>query len=255
MLPDGREQKRLTTTADSGEANAAGSPDGRWIAYNRVEPDGKSNLWLMSRDGHNPRLVAPGAGQDSHPTWSEDGARLAFARYDSGNADIYTLRLADGVVTRLTLGSSVELRPDWSWATGRIAFESNQAGTNNEIYTMAPDGTDVRRATINPNGDAQPSWSPEGDRITFWGSRAEQTIYRMNADGSGLAPLVSRTLQPGGPHWGPTGAGGWIVFTGYRPSSGYSEVFKMTSAGGGVALLTLNEVNFDAATGWLPGTP
>ena len=120
-------------------------------------------------------------------------------------------------MTRLTLGSSVELGPDWSWANGRIAFESNQAGTNNEIYTMAPDGTDVRRATINPNGDAQPSWSPEGDRIAFWGSRAEQTIYRMNADGSGLMPLVSRTLRPAGPHWGPTGASGWIVFTGYRP--------------------------------------
>ena len=172
MLPDGREQRRLTTTADSGEGEAAGSPDGRWIAYSRVEPDGKSYLWLMSRDGHNPQPIALGAGQDFHPTWAPDGARLAFARYEGGNADIYMLRLADGVVTRLTLGSSVELGPDWSWANERIAFESNQAGTNNEIYTMAPDGTDVRRATINPNGDAQPSWSPAGSQLAFWGSRA-----------------------------------------------------------------------------------
>ena len=86
MLPDGREQTRLTTTADSGEGDAAGSPDGRWIAYSRVEPDGKSKLWLMSRDGHNPHSIAPGSGQDSHPTWSADGARLAFARYEGGNA-------------------------------------------------------------------------------------------------------------------------------------------------------------------------
>jgi TolB protein len=163
--------------------------------------------------------------------------------------------LADGIVTRLTSGASAELGPDWSWASGRIAFESNQAGSNGEIYTMASDGTDVRRVSINPNGDSQPSWSSAGDRIAFWGSRSEQTIYRMNADGAGLVPLVSRTLRPGGPHWGPAGAGDWIVFTGYRPSSGYSEVFRMTSSGGGLALLTLNEVNFDAATGWLPGTP
>ena len=255
MLPDGREQTRLTTTADSGEGDAAGSPDGRWIAYSRGGADEPSSLWLMSRDGRNPRRLTTGAVQDFHPTWSADGTRLAFARYEGGNADIYTLRLADGVVTRLTLGSSVELRPDWSWANGRIAFESNQAGTNNEIYTMAPDGTDVRRRSINSNGDAQPNWSPEGDRIAFWGSRAEQTIYRMNADGSGVMPLVSRTLRPGSPHWGPTDASGWIVFTGYRPDSGYSEVFRMTSSGAGLALLTLNEVDFDAATGWLPGTP
>jgi TolB protein len=255
MLPDGREQRRLTTTADSGEGDATGSPDGRWIAYSRVEANGTSHLWLMSRDGHNPRLITPGAGQDSHPTWSTDGTRLAFARYDGGNADIYSLRLADGAVTRLTFGPSAELGPDWSWANGRIALESNQAGANSEIYSMAPDGTDFRRVTINPNGDAQPSWSPEGDHIAFWGSRAEQTLYRMNADGTGLVPLVARTLRPGGPHWGPASAAGWIVFTGYRPTSGYSQIFRMTPNGTELRLLTLNEVNFDAATGWLPGTP
>ena len=197
MLPDGREQRRLTTTADSGEGDAVGSPDGRWIAYSRVEADGKSYLWLMSRDGHNPKRIATGSGQDFHPSWSPDATRLAFARYVDGNADIYSLRLVDGVVTRLTLGESADLGPDWSWTNGRIAFESNRAGPNDEIYAMAPDGTDVRRMSVNPNGDAQPSWSPEGDRIAFWGSRAEQTIYRMNADGAGLVPLVSRTLRPG----------------------------------------------------------
>ena len=255
MLPDGREQRRLTTTVNSSEGEAAGSPNGRWIAYSRVEPDGKSYLWLMSRDGHNSQPIALAAGQDSHPTWSADGTRLAFARYEGGNADIYTLQLADGVVTRLTVGPSADLGPDWSWANGRIAFESNQAGSNSEIYSMASDGTDVRQMTVNPSGDAQPNWSPVGSQLAFWGSRAEQTIYRISADGSGLVPLAPRTLRPAGPHWGTTGAGGWIVFTGYRPTNGYSEVFRMTTGGAGLALLTLNEVDFDAATGWLPGTP
>ena len=120
---------------------------------------------------------------------------------------------------------------------------------------MASDGADVHRMTINPNGDAQPSWNPEGDGIAFWGSRAEQTIYRVNADGTGLAPLASRALRPSGPHWGTTVTGGWIVFTGYRPNSGYCEIFRMTATGAGLALLTHNEVDIDAATGWLPGTP
>ena len=111
----------------------------------------------------------------------------------------------------------------------------------------------ARRST--PTATHSRSWSPEGDRIAFWGSRAEQTIYRINADGSGLVPWASCTMRPTGPHWSPTGAGDWIIFTGYRPTSGYSEVFRMTTSGAGLALLTLNEVDFDAATGWLPGTP
>ena len=255
MLPDGREQSRLTSTADSGEGDATGSPDGRWIAYSRGGADEPSSLWLMSRDGRNPRRLTTGAVQDFYPTWSPDGTRLAFARYEGSNADIYTLRLADGVVTRLTLGESADLGPDWSWTNGRIAFTSNRTELNAEIYSMASDGTDVRRMTVNPNGDAQPSWSSSGAQLAFWGSRAEQTIYRVNADGTGLVPLVSRAFRPSAPHWSPTDAGGWIVFTGYRPGNGHSEVFRMTSTGAGLALLTLNEVDFDAATGWLPGTP
>ena len=36
MLPDGRNQVRLTFTADAWETAPAGSPDGRWIAYERT---------------------------------------------------------------------------------------------------------------------------------------------------------------------------------------------------------------------------
>ena len=51
MLPDGREQTRLTTTADSGEGDAVGSPDGRWIAYNAAARGraitGTLHRWLI----------------------------------------------------------------------------------------------------------------------------------------------------------------------------------------------------------------
>ena len=253
MLPDGREQTRLTTTADAGESGAAGSPDGRWIAYHRGDAEGHSYLWLMSRDGRNPRQLTTGSDQGFDPTWSPDGTRLVFASYEGGNADLYALRLADGVVTRLTFDEAADLAPDWSWSNDRIAFQSGRDGGREEIFTMKPDGSDVRRLTVNANGDAQPSWSPAGTQLAFWGSRAEQTIYRMNADGTGIVPLVSRMLRPGGPHWGPAGSDQWIVFTGYRPDSGHSEVFRIAPDGTGLALLTFNEVNFDAATGWLPG--
>jgi len=255
MLPDGREQVRLTITGDAGEADAAGSPDGRWIAYTRAGAGGGSHLWLMSRDGRNPRQLTTGTGQDSHPTWSSDGTRLAFSRTEGGAADIYVLRLADGSLTQLTTDGAANLAPDWSWANSRIAFQSGRMTSNGEIYTMNADGTDARRLTANANGDTQPSWSPAGDRIAFWGSRAEQTIYRANADGSNVLPIVSRVLRPAGPHWGSAGGEQWIVFTGYRPDSGYSEVFRIAPDGTQLALLTFNEVNFDAATGWLPGAP
>jgi YVTN family beta-propeller protein len=253
MLPDGREQLRLTFTAEASEVSPAGSPDGGWIAYTRLGADGWQHLWLMNRDGHNARQITFGSWDDVQPTWSGDGAQIAFASNRHGNWEILAFRLADSSVARLTFDPAEDANPDWSWATGRIAFQSNRYGPNPEIFSMAANGNDVRRLTVNPNGDRGPVWSSDGGAIVFWGSRAEQTLYKMRADGSEIIPLVSRMYRPESPAWGPGSAASWIVFSGYRPGSGHSEIFRMTSSGAEVVLLTLNEVNFDYSPGWLPG--
>jgi photosystem II stability/assembly factor-like uncharacterized protein/WD40 repeat protein len=252
MLPDGREQVRLTYSGSASETAAAGSPDGRWIAYARDDGSGL-RLWRMSRNGRNAQPLNSGGPNDNDPTWSPDGRYLVFASNRGGNDDVYRLQLVDGAVTRLMTDAKQDLDPDWSWAMNRIAFASNRNGSNMELFTMAPDGSDVQQLTVNPNGDSAPSWGPTGARLVFWATRGEQTLYRMNCDGTGIVPLVSRLLRPVGPQWGPGSAGGWIVFTGYRPGSGYSEVLRTGEDGSGTVLLTNNELNFDTATGWLPG--
>ncbi len=256
MLPDGREQVRLTFTGDASEVDAAGSPDGRWIAYSGNALDGVWRLWLMSRNGRNVHSLPSGGPEDFDPTWSPDGKHLAFGSYRGGNWDIYKIEIATGLVTRLTSDAAADADPDWSWANNRIVFQSNRAtGANPELFSMAADGSDVQRITVNLNGDAAPSWSPGAVQLVFWGTRAEQTIYRTESDGTGIVPLISGVVRPGNPHWGPGTAGSWLVFVGYRPGSGHSEVFRMANDGSGLVLLTFNETDFDSATGWLPPAP
>ncbi len=252
MLPDGRGQARLTFTPGLSETDAAGSPDGRWIAYSVAGADGGRELWRMSRNGRNAHRLPSGGPDDDNPAWSPDGEYLAFVSTRGGQPHLYRLDLVTGAVTPLNAAAGIEQGPDWSWTTGRIAYEYSATGGNTAIYTMAADGSDTQQLLVNPNSDAQPSWSPDGARLVFWGTRSEQTLYRVSADGTGVVLLVSRTLRPSSPHWGPSGAN-WIVFTGYRPGSGYSEVFRTTPDGAGVVLLTQNEVDFDNVTGWLPG--
>ncbi len=255
MLPDGRRPQRLTFTDGLGEANAVGSPDGRWIAFTKVEPDGGSGLWVMSRNGRNVRRLETFKRQNDNPTWSPDGQYLAFAAFweDERHWDLFKIHLPTGLLTRLTVHPAADLDPDWSWATGRIAFYSNRNSPYWELYSMAADGSDVRRITVNASNDTGPSWNPLGTQLVFWGTRAEQTIHRIQSDGTGIVPLVSSVVRPGIPHWGPGSAGSWIVFGGYRPGSGYSEVFRVGADGTGLVLLTFNELDFDWATGWLPG--
>lgn len=253
MLPDGQKQTRLTFTSDLAEAGAVGSPDGRWIAYSVTRADGSRELWRMSRNGRNARRLSEEGAQDYNPAWSSGGVYLIFASMRDGRPHLYRLDMATGEVTPLsaTAAGSQEW-PDWSWATNRIVFEQSINGGVTALYTMAADGSGMQPLLVGPHSDAQPSWSPAGDQLVFWGSRSEQTLYRANADGTGVVPLVSRTLRPFAPHWGPA-VWSWIVFTGYRPGSGYSEVFRMMPDGTDLVLLTHNEVDFDSATGWLPG--
>jgi TolB protein len=104
----------------------------------------------------------------------------------------------------------------------------------------------------NVNGDASPSWSPGGERLAFWGSRPEgQALYTVRSDGSDVRLLVPQALRPGWPAWGFVGDA--ILFSGYRPGSGYSEIMRINAEGSGLVLLTHNEVDFDYAPGWLPG--
>lgn len=251
MLPDGRQQRRLTFTAYAFENQPVGSPDGRWIVMTRGEAETPSHLWLMSRDGRNAHQLTFGNGWDQDPTWSPDDSQVAFSSDRDGNWEIYTVRLADGALTRLTNEPAADLGSDWSHSNGRIAFQSSRRVANGEIFTMTANGSDVQRLTTNQNGDADPSWSPTGDRLAFWGTRVEQALYIMQANGSNIYLLAPQALRPASPAWGSTGE--TIVFTGYRPDSGYSEIFRIEASGAGLALLTLNEVNFDYAPNWLPG--
>ncbi|MEI2690309.1 MAG: hypothetical protein V9H69_11600 [Anaerolineae bacterium] len=252
MLPDGRRQTRLTFTPGAAKNAPAGSPDGRWIAYERMDNSGgPSQIWLMSRDGRGAAMLTDGPFDNLHPTWSADSRKIALASNRDGDWEIYVLDLATRGLTRLTDNAHDDLHPAWSALSGRIAFTSYRTPSHGELFTMASDGSDLRPVTGGFD-DANPSWSSSGTRLAFWGSRpAGQTLYTVRSDGSDVQLLAPQALRPERPAW--DFGGDAILFSGYRPGSGHSEIMRIRPDGSGLALLTNNEVNFDYAPGWLAG--
>lgn len=253
MLPDGRNQVRLTFTADAWETSPAGSPSGRWIAYERVG-DGSPTyrqIWLMSRDGRGAFMATDGPFNNESPSWSADSTQIAIASDRDGDWEIYVLDLATMGLIKLTNNTWDDLYPNWSKISGRIAYTSCRTPSTCELFSMAADGSDVRQLTAGFN-DSGPTWSPLADRIAFYGSRPEgQALYTMRSDGANVTQFVPQSLRPASPAWG--FVGDTIVFSGYRPGSGYSEIMRVEADGSGLVLLTNNEVNFDYAPNWLAG--
>jgi WD40-like Beta Propeller Repeat len=110
---------------DAGDA--AWSPDGRRIAFASVrDRNGKTcydqcnyhgELYVMGADGSNPVRLTHNRGDDSSPSWSPEGRRIAFAsdrNYPDGRApEIYSIRPDGSCLTWLTNGSPGSGEPAW----------------------------------------------------------------------------------------------------------------------------------------------
>jgi TolB protein len=182
------------------------SPDGSLIAFMRWTPASEQyQIWVMDRDGGNPRRVFAGTGWD--PTWSPDGGRLLFASDRDGLTQLFTVDLDGTGLQRISNLPSIRGRSDWS-PLGLIATYSGESW-HREIYVMSANGSNARQVSP-PGGNSQgPSFSPDGQWIVFTGyfDRLNDIhgceIYSMRIDRTALTRLTNNDYCDYQPRWGP----------------------------------------------------
>lgn len=59
----------LQLTEGSNNAAASYSPDGQWIAFNKMQPDGQTDLYIMRADGSDERQLTDDPEPDWQPQW------------------------------------------------------------------------------------------------------------------------------------------------------------------------------------------
>jgi dipeptidyl aminopeptidase/acylaminoacyl peptidase len=111
------------------------SPDGAQVcvsvtSYDMEENKPRSNLWLLSAFGGEPRRLTQCGDKDGEPRWSPDGSWIAFIAKRPGIGD-------------------------------------EKGDDEPQVYLIAPDGGEARRLTQIATGAAAIRWFPDSKKLAF----------------------------------------------------------------------------------------
>jgi TolB protein len=173
---NGSNPRRVTIrmqTSDGFDTTSNWSPNGQWLAFERVRTHGVTAIFKVRVDGTGLKRLTRWSMNAAQPRWSPDGKKILFYSHDDANpgqhANIYTVRPNGSHLVQLThfdKGSVQARGPDWSPDGKWIVWHRrplNGAGKD-ELYIMQANGKHIRQLThlsqtSNPSSAA---WAPTG---------------------------------------------------------------------------------------------
>lgn len=133
-----------------------------------VSEGGKDELYLVDTTASVAPINLTQDPADHYPSasWSPDGSTIVFIKQPAGaffmQHEIYTLRLSDRALTKLSPGLGIYVDADWS-PDGTHVVYVEQDGlffSPSHLFVVNADGTGLRRLSAAERRDVSPAWAP-----------------------------------------------------------------------------------------------
>jgi eukaryotic-like serine/threonine-protein kinase len=229
------------------QAQPALSPDGRSVAFvsNR---DGNFNVYVGLVQGGSLVRITHDPNLESAPSWSPDGATLAYARLNHwGTWDIWEVPALGGTPRRVILNAA---DPAWLPDGHSLAYLNLSPKGYGGIWISGASGENARQAVppwtapgqVVFAWDTQPRFSPDGRQMAFIARDAEGAPYGAlevaNLD-SGATRALTRNFfaMRLSPAWSADGRS--IYYASSR--GGTVNIWKIPATGGEPEQITAGE--------------
>jgi TolB protein len=205
VRPNGEGLFRLTNPPGSlNTFSADWSPNGRWLAYERLGEDVRGYIFRIRRDGtHRQNLSKKSCLQkclaEHMPAWSPDATHIAYVRESFSALGRVYVKDEDGTGEHQVVPSRPRTRdygPQWSPSGKRLVFaRSDFRRGKSAVFTIRVDGTRLHRITpwrMNAGGSLD--WSPNGRWVLFQnhtGGVHLSTIWLMRPNGENRHPITT----------------------------------------------------------------
>ncbi|HEX4733262.1 MAG TPA: hypothetical protein VH247_02525 [Thermoleophilaceae bacterium] len=257
IAPDGAGERQITHAAGAA-VDADWSPDGRLIVfqYDRPNENGCA-IRLATADGSGVKdLSGPKHPCDLQPSFTPDGRRIVFIRYDD-KADKETIRSMDltGGDVRLLGGHLGDTDPNVAPDGKTVTFVRTKRDHEQQaLFAMGIDGSRLRRLTPYKDEIAiKHAWSPDGRRIAVTDNadwirpEASANILTFRPDGSARKHLT---------HYEGGQVRGLNAFMGsYSPDGRHIVLRVERNDNGGLAIMDADGKNLRMITGRTANRP